>query len=232
MRLVRITLLALFFGLAYAQATVDGSNTTPEPEPTPFARAIEVVEFVAHNNLTTKQSASDLMSTLTIVDLVWDLVAKALSVLLSGLMYAMSLIFDPATATTFSSSGPVYYSSSAGGGSRGQADYDYRQLVDSVSALPDQAFTLLDIKELPCRKRAVCELGSHLTTYVPVLSDWIRLVAKRIEASVVAAGSAQYARDVARGLGWNDCHIVYQTQCPVSPFKKFVRLYNTLSKLY
>lgn len=229
MRLVRIIVLALVSGLVYAQTYVDGPHTTPEPEPTPFARAIEVVEFVAHNNLTTKQSASDLMSTITIVDLLWDLVSKALAVLVQGIMYAVSLIFDPATTTTFSSSGPVYYSAS---GNRGQADYDYRQLVDSVAALPDQAFTLLDIKEMPCRKRAVCELGSHLTTYVPVLSDWIRLVAKRIESSVASAGSAKYARDIARGLGWNDCHIVYETQCPVSPFKKFVRLYHTLAKLY
>lgn len=230
MRQLTLIMLALALGLAHAEE--DSKPATPSPSPQTFTRAIEIVEFVSRlstesqANLTSGPSTTaDLVNTLSLVDLLWDVVAKALSVLLSGLMYAVSLVFDPATATTMAS-GPSYYTSTSPG-SISYRDFDYRLLVDSLGRLPDQAFNVLDIKEQSCRKRAVCELSSHLTTYLPVLSDWVRLIALRLESPV-----HQYARDAARGMGWNDCHLVYQDQCPVSPFKKFYRLYNTLAKLY
>lgn len=103
---------------------------------------------------------------------------------------------------------------------------DYEFISNSVRMVPEHSFRLLDIKEEPCKSRAMCEIGQYIHSYWPHFAAYIRLAMERLNVRDTNFGS------ILRGLGWADCDQKFRQSCNRSPFNKFHQIFYSMSKLY
>lgn len=210
-------------------AVVNMVKMAPQPTEHPITKAIEVIELVSKLSSDTTNAINFIRSkipkpntgltdplTFATTIMVYGLI-KVISFMVSAFFYVSSMV-APWWQQNTTSSIPLIDLYTL-------QNIDYNIISNSINSVPEKSFKLLDIREDECKSRAMCEVGELVRKYFPQIGVYVRLATERLDLRDI------YTTAMLRGVGWTDCDSTYG-RCSKSPFKKFHRILNAISKMY